>query len=105
MRYDRLGRRRPAGQERGLRPSHPVLPHRWKSRVVRLAMPEDDWLRLDAMARIFSVQSETEARAYGQAVSELLHLAEDVVSGQSDGQPVHWMDWERQKTLRLIHWT
>ena len=105
MRYDRLGRRRQPGQERGLRPSHPVLPERWKSRVVRLAMPEDDWLRLDALARLYSIQSETEARAYGRAVSELLQLGEEVAGGRPDAQPIHWMDWERQKTLRLIRWT
>ena len=45
---DRRGRRRRPGQQRGLRPMHPLLPERWVSRALRVAMSELDWRRLEA---------------------------------------------------------
>ena len=99
MEVDRLGRRRGPEQERGLRPMHPTLPNDWTSKAVRIAMSEDDWARFEALAERFAARSEapTRARAFGLALSALLHDAPRAIPG-----PLEWMDWERQKTLRLL---
>ena len=41
----------------------------------------------------------TQARAYGMALSALIHTT---TLPQSDPGPLAWMDWERRKTLRLL---
>ncbi len=97
MEWDSLGRRRREDQGRGLRPLHPVLPEEWASRAVRVAMSEADWARLDSLARAAAAESPTMARAYGLAIARLLREAEGPVDGPAD-----WMDWERQKALRLL---
>jgi hypothetical protein len=99
MEMDRLGRRRSPDQGRGLRPLHPALPAEWTSRVVRVAMSEADWARFDDLARSWASvdPSATQARAYGQALAHLLLHAELARPG-----PLDWMDWERQKTLKLL---
>lgn len=97
MDRDRRGRKRQEDQGRGLRPLHPVLPERWASRALRVAMSRDDWARFDAI--VDSVNAPTLARAQGVAISCLLETATH--SAPTPG-PLDWMDWERQKTLRLL---
>ena len=101
MRSDRLGRRRQPGQERGLRPLHPLLPSQWTSKAVRLAMSENDWERFEALVRSAASQSpsSTLARAQGEVVSGLMNSAE---RSHSEPGPLDWMDWERQKALNLL---
>lgn len=97
MQRDRLGRRRSPGQERGLRPLHPPLPEEWMSRVLRVAMSESDWARLESLVARHAVMAPTQARAYGMALSTLLNSG-----AEGDAGPVDWLDWERRKTLRLL---
>jgi hypothetical protein len=101
MDKDSLGRRRSSDQGRGLRPLHPALPVEWTSRAIRVAMPESDWSRFEAIVRACDAvePAPTQARAYGQALSRLVQHAEQSVPGSSD-----WMDWERQKTLKLLRY-
>ncbi len=97
MERDRAGRRRHPLQGRGLRPIHPLLPPEWISRAIRVAMSADDWEQLDDLVAAESVQTPTQARALGGAISTLLQTARRV-----EARPSDWMDWERQKTLRLL---
>ena len=99
MERDRLGRRRCPGQERGLRPLHPRLPGEWVSKVLRVAMPESDWERFEALADACAPIAPTQARANGVVLSSLLHSAP---VPQTEPRPLDWMDWERRKTLRLL---
>lgn len=99
MERDRLGRRRGAEQERGLRPLHPMLPDEWISKVLRVAMPASDWDRFEALAGAYAPMAATQARAHGMALSNLLH---SVVPPRPEPGPLDWMDWERRKTLRLL---
>ena len=96
---DRMGRRRQPAQERGLRPLHPLLPEQWTSKALRLTMSEDDWHRFEALARSLAPAAPTQARAYGLALSTLLHSAN---LPHAEPGPLDWMDWERRKTLRLL---
>lgn len=103
MRRDRLGRLRGPDQERGLRPLHPPLPDHWTSKPLRVAMSEHDWERFERLVRSLSAEepgvAPTLARAHGEALSRLLDVAEG--HDRSPG-PLDWMDWERQKTLKLL---
>jgi hypothetical protein len=99
MERDRLGRRRGPEQERGLRPLHPLLPEEWISKALRVAMPESDWERLEALAAAYAPKASTQARAHGMAISDLLH---SVPAPRPEPGPLDWMDWERRKTLRLL---
>jgi hypothetical protein len=99
MDHDRLGRRRGPGQERGLRPLHPILPDEWISRVLRVAMSESDWERFEALADAYALEAPSQARAHGMALSNLLH---SVPAPRPEPGPLDWMDWERRKTLRLL---
>ncbi|MGE3818850.1 MAG: hypothetical protein AB7I30_05400 [Isosphaeraceae bacterium] len=103
MRRDRLGRRRMPNQERGLRPLNPVLPDHWMSKAIRVAMSEHDWERFESMVRTLAAESPelaaTLARAHGEVLSRLLDASEEC---RRDPGPLDWMDWERQKTLRLL---
>ena len=65
MERDRLGRRRSPEQGRGLRPLHPPLPEEWTSKVLRVAMPESDWERFEALAGACAPMAPTQARAHG----------------------------------------
>ena len=100
MDRDRRGRRRQPDQERGLRPLHPRLPGQWTSKVLRVAMSEEDWSRLESLVGSTGSQAPTQARAHGMVISQLL----DTSARQSrpSAGPTHWLDWERQKTLRLL---
>ena len=103
MERDRRGRQRRAGQERGLRPLHPLLPSHWESKAVRVAMSHEDWDRFEDLVSAVLAQTQTptstQARAHGLVISKLLETA-------SQGRPavgrLDWLDWERQKTLRLL---
>jgi hypothetical protein len=101
MEQDRLGRRRSPDQGRGLRPLHPPLPAEWTSRAIRVAMSEADWARFEALSQLWASvdPAPTQARAHGQALSRLLQHAEQSAPGALD-----WMDWERQKTLKLLRY-
>ena len=99
MDRDRMGRRRRPEQERGLRPLHPLLPDEWTSRALRVTMSEADWTRFESLARSVSAAAPTQARAYGLALSTLMHSAK---LPQPEPGPLDWMDWERRKTLRLL---
>lgn len=101
MDRDRLGRKRRPDQERGLRPLHPPLPSHWMSRPVRVAMSREDWERFDDLVRVVTAQTQppTQARAQGLVISALMDAASEVTAAPG---PLDWMDWERQKTLRLL---
>src|SRR4051812_47590375 len=101
MDRDRRGRKRRANQERGLRPLHPLLPSEWTSKALRVAMSQDDWDRFEDMVRavLTQTQTPTQARAQGLVISRLMHTASQAAPAPG---PLDWMDWERQKTLRLL---
>jgi len=99
MDRDRRGRRRQPNQERGLRPLHPLLPEEWTSKVLRVAMPRDDWSRFEDLVRAVSPLAPTQARAHGVAISRLIDRG---AAAQTVPGPLDWLDWERQKTLRLL---
>ena len=99
MDRDRLGRRRRPEQGRGLRPLHPLLPERWISRVLRVAMPEADWERFEALVRALAGREPTQARAHGAALAQLIRAVPVPPPGPG---PADWMDWERRKALRLL---
>src|SRR5579862_291840 len=99
MERDCRGRRRQPDQGRGLRPLHPLLPDEWTSRVLRVAMSRRDWARFDAMVHLLATETPTQARANGLVLS---HLIESATSTRPAPGPLDWMDWERQKTLRLL---
>ena len=99
MEKDRRGRRRQPNQGRGLRPLHPLLPERWTSKALRVAMSPVDWARFVALVRCVAPQAPTLARAHGVAISRLIDRAD--IPRRAPG-PLDWMDWERQKTLRLL---
>src|SRR5580658_1899713 len=99
MERDRLGRKRSPEQERGLRPLHPRLPEEWISKVLRVAMSESDWNRLEALVARHGGTASTQARAHGLVLSHLLH---GLPLSKAEPGPLDWMDWERRKTLRLL---
>jgi hypothetical protein len=94
--WDRRGRRRQPGQERGLRPLYPELPPSWLSRVIRVAMPAERWTVLDHLVAAVRPDAGTGARAAGQV---LMHL----MDGAGHAAPrAAWLDFERDKGLRLL---
>ena len=99
MERDRRGRRRRPDQERGLRPLHPPLPRQWTSKVLRVAMSRDDWEKFEAIVGALAPREPTLARANGLALSRLIETA---TNPRPNPGPLDWMDWERQKTLRLL---
>lgn len=100
MEKDRRGRRRQPDQERGLRPLYPPLPGEWTSKAVRVAMSAEDWARFDALVQNAAPSAPTQARAQGMVISHLLERS-DAEARPAPG-PFDWMDWERQKTLKLL---
>ncbi|WP_406696441.1 hypothetical protein V5E97_36170 [Singulisphaera sp. Ch08] len=101
MEKDRRGRRRQPNQERGLRPLHPRLPGEWTSKALRVAMSSEDWARFEALVHSATPLAPTQARAHGIVISHLIERP-PAVDRPAPG-PFDWMDWERQKTLRLLH--
>jgi hypothetical protein len=69
------------------------------SKAVRVAMSADDWARFEALVRGVSAEAPTSARARGLTISRLIEAASTPRPGPG---PLDWMDWERQKTLRLL---
>jgi len=105
MQRDRRGRRRQPNQERGLRPLHPLLPSQWSSRVLRVAMSQEDWAHFEALLSGVAPHASTQARAHGIVLSCLLERAPAPALTSPPRPapgPLDWMDWERQKTLRLL---
>lgn len=82
-----------------MRPLHPPLPDTWTSRALRVAMSSEDWERFETLVRDLAPDAPTQARAHGQVISQLI---ENAASVRPTPGPVNWMDWERQKTLRLL---
>jgi hypothetical protein len=78
---------------------HPLLPERWISRVLRVAMAEPDWERFEALARALAGQEPTQARAHGAALAQLIRAVPAPPPGPG---PSDWIDWERRKALRLL---
>jgi hypothetical protein len=99
MERDRMGRRRCPEQERGLRPLHPLLPDLWASKALRVTMSEADWSQFEALVRSLAKAEPTQARAYGLAISTLMHSTGLPLT---EPGPLEWLDWERRKTLRLL---
>jgi len=99
MDLDRRGRRRRPEQGRGLRPLHPPLPEQWTSKALRVAMSREDWARFEAVVRSVAPEAPTLARAQGRAIA---HLMDQADTPRPVPDPRDWMDWERQKTLRLL---
>jgi len=101
MDRDSRGRRRRPEQVRGLRPLFPLLPERWISQALRIAMSEHDWAQFEALVQIFAPQAPTHARACGITLSRLMQSTELDAPRPAPG-PLDWMDWERRKTLQLL---
>ena len=80
---------------------HPLLPDHWTSRAVRVAMSEDDWERFEDLIRSVMSQTQTPTRARAQGLV-LSHLMATAARSRPAPGPLDWMDWERQKTLRLL---
>ena len=105
MDYDRLGRERRPEQNQGLRPLHPLLPSQWTSKAIRVAMSERDWERFEGLREEWVENPDdpsripSQARANGEVISRLM---ESVAEQAPAPAPLNWMDWERQKTLRLL---
>ncbi|PWU25463.1 MAG: hypothetical protein C5B48_01140 [Candidatus Rokuibacteriota bacterium] len=95
MRLDATGRRRRAGQERGLRPLYPALPGEWVSRALRIAMPARYWRQFEAHVARTGEGAPTTARASGRALMALMDAPESSAGS-------HWLDWERDKACRLL---
>ena len=104
MEFDRLGRKRRPEQDQGLRPLHPALPNKWTSRAIRVAMSDRDWERFDGLRdqcvdNADSTAIPSQARANGELISRLMESADVRTPVPA---PTDWLDWERQKTLRLL---
>jgi hypothetical protein len=80
---------------------HPLLPGHWSSKALRVAMSREDWDRFEDLVRSVTAaaQPSTQARAHGLVLS---HLMETAAQASPAPGPLDWMDWERQKTLRLL---
>jgi hypothetical protein len=102
MERDCRGRRRHPGQERGLRPLHPLLPQQWTSKALRVAMSQADWAHFEALVQRALPLAPTQARAQGMVIARLMDRSAAAGSGLAPG-PLDWMDWERQKAIRLLH--
>jgi hypothetical protein len=64
-------------------------------------MSQDDWERFDSLVRSVASHSpsSTLARAHGEVISGLMDTADH---SRREPAPLDWMDWERQKTLKLL---
>ncbi len=79
---------------------HPVLPEHWKSKSLRVAMSDLDWARFDALVAGAEPTEPSAARAHGVVIGRLMETSIERPPGDTAG--ANWMDWERQKTLRLL---
>jgi hypothetical protein len=78
---------------------HPLLPEEWTSKALRVAMSQRDWARFETLVRGAAFEAPTQARANGVVIARLLDGAS---APRPAPGPLDWMDWERQKTLRLL---
>ncbi len=62
-------------------------------------MSEADWSLFDSLTKSLAATAPTQARAHGSVLSALMHSAN---LPQVEPGALHWMDWERRKTLRLL---
>lgn len=58
-----------------------------------------DWARFDALVNSIATDVPTQARANGVVISRLI---DNATTTQPNPRPFDWMDWEWQKTLRLL---
>jgi hypothetical protein len=85
------------------------------SRAIRAAMRAEDWAALERLVRMARTAGEpTDARARGAVLSALLNAsraatatgAPDPATENAEGSeprpsPAAWLDWEKEKFLRL----
>jgi hypothetical protein len=76
-----------------------VLPSDWSSRALRVAMSGRDWARFDALVQSIAAEVPTQARANGVVLANLI---ENATAPQPAPGRLDWMEWELQKTLRLL---
>jgi hypothetical protein len=62
-------------------------------------MSQEDWSRFETLVRSVAAEAPTQARAHGIVISCLINRA---APQRPAPGPLDWMDWERQKTLRLL---
>lgn len=62
-------------------------------------MSQEDWSRFEALVQGVAAHAATQARAHGIVISCLIDQA---APPRPAPGPLAWMDWERQKTLRLL---
>ena len=58
-----------------------------------------DWARFDALVDSAAKELPTQARANGVVISRLI---DNATAPLTNPRPLDWMDWEWQKTLRLL---
>jgi len=63
-------------------------------------MSRQDWSRFEALVRGVTAEAPTQARAQGLVLARLLETA---AAARPAPGALDWLDWERQKTLRLLH--
>ncbi|HJY84781.1 MAG TPA: hypothetical protein VKK81_27320 [Candidatus Binatia bacterium] len=112
---DVLGRRRHLAQNRGLRSLFPKLPNDCYSRLLRIAMSQKAWARLESLVAHSS--APTQPRAYGELLERLLANADfssRTISRPSEQTAPHnvvelaqenredWQVWQMQKELALL---
>lgn len=112
---DALGRRRRLSQNRGLRSLFPKLPGEYESRVIRLAMSSDVWIRIERF--VSQSSAPTPPRAYGEVIERLLENFDSSLRlagasafrapSRSAQEPIEesrgdWQAWQMQKDLALL---
>ena len=73
----------------------------WTSRAVRVAMSEADWARFEALAAVWAATEPPRPRP-GPTARPSPASCDD--AEQAAPGPLDWMDWERQKTLKLLRY-
>ena len=64
-----------------------------------MAMSRQDWMRFETLVRASASQAPTPAQARGMVVTRLLDASGIATPPQAS---LDWMDWERQKAIRLL---
>jgi hypothetical protein len=63
-------------------------------------MSSSDWSRFEALVDRVATEVPTLAQAHGVVISRLIE--QKPLPARSAPTSLDWMDWERQKTLRLL---